>query len=180
MTEDDFWAIIAALDWDETGDDHAVLAPAVAMLAARPVEDIEAFSELMAGYLYALDTREHARYGHLGEADPDDPDDYISADGFLYLRCVVVANGREFFDQVLADPREMPRDLEFEALLSLDREAYSTKTGEEYDFDTELSYESFSNDKGWAPTGATRDGLFTSGSIPPGNRRPGLADPQTT
>jgi hypothetical protein len=172
MTEDRFWEIISLLDWEQAGDDDAVLRPAVAALAAASEADILAFEEILAAKLYAIDTREHARYGYQGEADPDNGDDYISADDFLYLRCVVVANGRERYREVLADPREMPTQLEFESLLRLAPDAFEEKTGSEYDGTTRVSYESFSNQEGWKPTAQTRGGQFTGPSIPPGNRRP--------
>lgn len=172
MDATQFWHVIGTFDWSQEGDDEAVIAPAVAALADRSEEEIQAFSDLLAGFLYALDTREHARYGFLGEADPDNGDDYISADAFLYLRCVVVANGREFYEAVLADPTRMPKgDLEFESLLSVDSEAYLAKTGEDYDYLAEPSYESFSNAEGWAPAGG-RAGRFTGDDVPPMNRRP--------
>ena len=171
LSVDDFWAIIALFDWDETGDDEAVLQPAADALAARPVEDIFGFTDLLAQYLFALDTREHARYAYLGELDPDNGDDYISSDDFLYMRCAVVANGRDFTASVIADPTQMPRDVEFESLLYLADVAYEEKVGEVYEHDSDVSYESFSNAEGWA-TGATSPGIYTGENIPPGNRRP--------
>lgn len=36
----------------------------------------------------------------------------------------------------------------------------------------EPSYETFSNAAGWAPTEATRPGVFTGEHVPPLNRRP--------
>lgn len=173
MSIDEFWDVISLLDWVGLGDDEAVLAPAVAALAEYPVEQINGFSELLAEYLFALDTREHARYGFLGEADPDNGDDYISADDFLYLRCAVVANGQDFTEGVIEVPSRMPRELEFEALLYLAGEAFATKTGDDYDYDTAVSRESFSNVEGWAPTDRTVPGIYTSDAVPPMNRRPG-------
>jgi len=74
-----------------------------------PPKDIAAFEGILAAKLYALDTREQARWCYRGQSDPDN-DDYISSGGFLYSRCVVVANGREFFEHVLADPsNSLPR-----------------------------------------------------------------------
>lgn len=172
MDDRRFWGIIARLDWDQAGDDDAVLAPAVAALAALSVEDIYAFDDALAAKLYALDTREVARAVYRGEVDPDDGDDYISADDFLYSRCVVVANGREYYESVLADPSKAPQGMEFESLLSLVHQAYEAKTGEEYDHASPLSYESFSNAEGWRPTAQTKPGSFTGAGIPPGNRRP--------
>lgn len=173
MSIEEFWGVIALLDWDSLGDDEAVLAPAVAALAEYPIEKINGFSELLAEHLFALDTREHARFGFLGEADPDNGDDYLSADGFLYLRCAVVANGQDFTEGVIEIPSRMPRELEFEALLYLAEEAFAAKTGDDYDYDTAVNRESFSNVAGWAPTERTIAGRYTSDAVPPMNRRPG-------
>ena len=172
MNEETFWKIIAQLDWDETGDDDAVLEPAVESLMALKEEDIFGFDDLLAEKLHALDTREHCRGCYAGELDPDNGDDYISADDFLYSRCVVVANGREFFDEVMADPTKMPQGMEFEALLSLAQTAYERKTRKSYEHISPIDYESFQNAQGWAPTGATRSGKYTGDKVPPGNRRP--------
>ncbi len=65
---------------------------------------------------------------------------------------MVVANGREFYEKVLADPRESPTDLEFESLLYLAATAFEKKTKREYDRSTSVSWESFSNQEGWTPT----------------------------
>lgn len=172
MNEDKFWDIIELFDWDKLGDDDAVMEPAYRALAALDEKEIFAFEDILAGKLHALDTREHCRACYAGELDPDDGDDYISADDFLYSRCVVVANGRELFAAVLADPSQMPQDGEFEALLSLPAIAYERKTGKDFEHLSPVSYESFQNEAGWAPTTATRTGKFTGGNVPPGNRRP--------
>ena len=172
MSEDVFWDIVSLFDWKKTGDDDAVMRPALRALAAMRDRDIYRFDDILAEKLYALDTREHARHGFEGEADPDDGDEYISADEFLYLRCVVVANGRKFYGLVRRDPRKMPREMEFESLLYLAHDSYEKRTDKPYEHSTRVCYESFSNARGWKPTRRTRPGKFTSERIPPGNRRP--------
>ena len=74
----------------------------------------------------------------------------FSGDGFLYTRCCVVANGQAFYDEVLADPAQMPKDLEFEALLYVAPDAFEAKTGEEFDFAPALDFETGSNRAGWS------------------------------
>ena len=83
---------------------------------------------------------------------PADPG--LSVDEFLYARCVVVANGRQFFDAVLAEPKQMPKDMEFESLLYVARTALKKKTGRDDAEPDEpaVSYETFSNRAGWAYT----------------------------
>jgi hypothetical protein len=172
MTENTFWGIVELFDWDKTGDDDAVLEPACQALSALEDCEIFEFEDILAEKLYALDTRAHCRACYAGELDPDDGDDYISADGFLYARCVVVANGRDFYASVVADPASMPQGMEFESLLSLPAAAFERKTGKEYEHVPRISYESFQNPAGWAPTAATRPGKYTGENVPPGNRRP--------
>lgn len=172
MDEDTFWAIIEDFKWIETGNDHAVLEPSCAALAQLDEDAIFKFHDLLSEKLHSLDTREHCRACYRGQLDPDDGDDYISPDDFLYARCVVVANGRGVYEQVLAEPSRMPRDMEFESLLYLPNSAYERKTGLEYAHYPPVSYESFQNTTGWAPTSRTRPGKYTSDSMPPGNRRP--------
>lgn len=172
LDEEKFWEFISLFDWSQTGDDDAVMAGALQALAAMDREAIYRFEDILAEKLHALDTREHCRACYAGELDPDDGDDYISADDFLYQRCVVVVNGREVYEAILKDPSQMPQGMEFEALLSLPSEAFEEKTGEEYDHVPPVSYESFENTAGWAPTSDTRGGKYTGPNIPPGNRRP--------
>src|SRR5919197_2245020 len=132
MTEAEFWNLIAHLDWGRTGDDEAVVEPVVESLSSRDVADIEAFEELLAHKLFSLDTVGHARA--IGKYAFKGSDEGFSVDLFLYARCCVVANGRKFFEQVLADPSKMPKDMEFEALLSVAAKAHERKTGESFDF----------------------------------------------
>jgi hypothetical protein len=61
-----------------------------------------------------------------------------------------VANGREYFELVLRDPSRIPKDMEFESLLYVARNAYERKTRKEWDFASAVSYETFANEAGWA------------------------------
>ena len=147
MDEDGFWRLIESFDWEMTGDDKAVVEPAVSALAALPIEDIERFEEILAEKLYLLDTKAHAK--EIGEAAYREGSGF-SSDEFLYSRCVVVANGRKYFEAVLANPRAMPKDMEFESLLYVARVwAHERQTGEPLEHATRVSYETFSNRQGW-------------------------------
>src|SRR4051794_34741796 len=129
MDEDTFWKIIGQLDWTRTGDDDAVLEPAVRLIASMKVEDILRFSDVLAEKLHALDTRKHCKACYAGELDPDNGDDYISPDDFLYCRCVVVANGRLLFSTVLANRGRLRGNLESEAFLVLAPKPINQKMG---------------------------------------------------
>lgn len=146
MSDDVFWRIVGLFNWKKLGDDDAVIRPAVKALAQMSEKDICRFEDTMAEKLYALDTEAHAR--EIGE-EAFRPGKYFSVDWFLYVRCCVVANGRKEFDSSVAEPKEMPKDMEFETLLSVAREAYELKTGKEFEHISRLSYETYSNRKGW-------------------------------
>ena len=146
--------------------------PAIDALSKMSVDAIYAFDEELSEKLHALDTRAHCKACYKGELDPENGDDYISADDFLYSRCVVVANGQEFYAFVLNNPTEMPRDMEFESLLFLAANAFEQNTGDDYEHATLINHESFQNAVGWAATAFTRPGKFTGQDVPPGNRRP--------
>lgn len=147
LSEETFWEIIDLLDWDQEGDDEAVLEPVVAHLAKLPVSLIYQFLDKLSEKLYQLDTRQ------IAENSGDNayhPDAHFSVDLFLYDRCGVVANGRQFFEAVVADPTQMPKDLSFEPLLYVAADAYERKTGKTMeDYLPTHNYETFSNQEGW-------------------------------
>jgi len=60
LSDSEFWRIIALLDWKKTGDDAAVIAPAVDELSKLPVAFIYQFQDKLAEKLYQLDTQIHA------------------------------------------------------------------------------------------------------------------------
>ena len=147
MNEQEFWKIIGLLDWDEAGDDDAVVEPVVNYLAEKSNEEIFQFEELLAQKLQALDTKAHAK--EIGEDSYTEDDQYFSVDGFLYSRCVVVANGKELFEKVLSNPKEFPKDMEFEAILYVAQEAYEQKNDEEWEYVSPTDYETYKNSAGW-------------------------------
>ncbi|WP_394845226.1 DUF4240 domain-containing protein [Pendulispora brunnea] len=151
MSESVFWQIIGLFNWNKTGDDDEIVAPAVGALSRMRVEDIEKFDDILAEKLFALDTEAHAR--NIGEESYVDEDSDFSVDLFLYARCCAVANGKSFFEEVLAHPEKMPKDMEFESILNLAGDAYVQKTGEEFEHTPSTSYETFSNRTGWAREG---------------------------
>ncbi len=140
------WRIISLFNWKKLGDDDAVIGPAVKALAQMSAKDIVRFEDILGEKLYALDTEAIAR--EIGE-EAFQPGKYFSVDWFLYSRCVVVANGRDIFESIIAEPTQMPKDCEFEALLSVAREAYERKTGDEFDHSSPFCYETYSNRSGW-------------------------------
>ena len=102
MNEERFWKIIEQFDWEQEGDDEAVLEPAFNTLVSLGEKEIIEFEEILAKKLYGLDRRDIAKACYNGD------DKHFSGDDFLYSRCVVVANGKEIFDEVISNPDEMP------------------------------------------------------------------------
>jgi hypothetical protein len=151
LDEAAFWDLIATLDWNQETDELAV-ERVVTTLASMPDSAMAAFQNILAARLYALDGRAWAREsgGEIWLGEPDK----VSEDDFLYARLAVVASGRDFYESVLADPTHMPKDRQFESLMYVATRAYERKTGldDNGDLDmTDVSFETFSNDDGWAP-----------------------------
>ena len=147
LSEGRFWEIISLLDWSrEEEGDEAVVEPAVAALTAGTLRHILEFEDILSEKLYQLDARSFAI--HIGE-DAWSPDRYFSVDNYLYARCCVIANGEEFFKQVLSDPASMPKDLTFEALLCVSSGAYQRKTGRAIQYIPAYPIETYSNEAGW-------------------------------
>ena len=148
LTEDEFWTMIELLDWSKEGNNDAVLEPLVQQLAAMPPRYIYEFQDMLSSKLYALDTRLHAE--NSGEnAYQDDPEAFFSVDEFLYARCCVVANGRQYYEEVQQHPESMPKDLAFGALLRAAGMAYQRKTGKQFRYVPAFNVETFSNKEGW-------------------------------
>lgn len=146
MSEDRFWELIGMLNWDQEGNDEAVVAPVVEILSTSPFRDIYGFHDQLSEKLFRLDGQVFA--AQIGE-DAWHPDRYFSVDNFLYARACAVANGRDFYLSVLADPARMPQDLTFEALIHVAGDAYKKKTGAYFDYIPVYNMETYSNEAGW-------------------------------
>lgn len=141
--DEQFWQIIHAFDWSKK-DAQDIMAPAIEQLAAMPVMNIYLFADKLSEKLFQLDTRLHGDAYLANEGD-----DYLSVDDFLYIRCAVVAEGKTYFEQVLANPAEFPDEISFEPLLSLAKKAYEKKTGRKFEYYPAISYETYSNKAAW-------------------------------
>ena len=111
--------------------------------------DICTFHDILNKKLYALDGRRFAE--NLGSnAYHKQAKQHFSVDDFLYSRCAVVANGRRFFDEVLENPEQIPKEFTFESLLYLPDSAWELKTGQDdLGYFPETWYETFSNSAEW-------------------------------
>ncbi len=145
MDEDLFWEILDSFNWKKSGDDDAVMLPAIKRLATLRLEDIFAFNNILAEKLYQLDSRKYAAACY-----PGVDTNHISGDTFLYDRCSVLLNGRDFYEEVIAAPEKWPVGFEFESLIYLPQQAYARKTkNKNYIHHTTLSMETCSNKAGW-------------------------------
>jgi hypothetical protein len=143
FSETQFWQILDALDWQQE-DFPEIIAPAVAILSKLPVSNLYLFQDCLSEKLFRLDTRAHAhtyveKYG----------DGHLSVDDFLYVRCAVVAEGRDYYEKILKNPAELPIEISFEPLLSIASDAYFLKTGKKWDYFPIFNYETHSNLEGW-------------------------------
>ena len=150
MNETEFWRLIELFEfsWKTLmGDQSKVMRKALQALSTKSREDINKFDDILALKLYSLDTRSHA--SNMGESSFRERE-HFSADFFLYARCSVVANGQDFYENVLSDPSNMVKGLTFEPLLYLAQNAYETKTNETYEYCSPTDIETYSNQNGWA------------------------------
>ena len=144
MDEPGFWKIMDQFDWKKS-DNQAIAAPAIQALSQFSSAEIARFDDLLAEKLHALDGKTFAL--HSGK---NWDGEHFSPDEFLYARCCAVANGRQFFEKLLANPALMPKNLTFEPLLYLASKAWKMKTGEpNYSHVPGTWVETYSNPNGW-------------------------------
>jgi len=127
LSEDLFWEVVDSFDWSKKNG-QAILAPGIEKLAAQETVFIYLFADALYEKLFQLNTKTHAAvFAKKQNA-------HFSADDFLYARCAVVAEGKNYFEKVLNNPSEMPTDIIFEPLLNLATAAYHKKTGKEFNY----------------------------------------------
>lgn len=143
MSEDRFWNLVAVMG-GQAGDD-AVARLTQALLACQR-KDVIAFQERLARVLYTLDREELADQPVRLTGDPSSGKPIpLSDDTFLYLRAGIVASGRDRYLAVLADPSLLASGEwdECEKLLYVAEEIVGDA------IDTEMSYETGSNEQFW-------------------------------
>lgn len=145
LKEETFWQLIDLLDWKKEAN-KAIIEPLIQQLTTLPVGHIYNFQELLAQKLYQLDQQQFAE--NIGKFAYQDGF-YFSVDHFLHVRACVIANGKAAFEEVLAAPKEMFKDLTFESLLTVASIAYERKTGKQFIYVPSKNIETYSNKKGW-------------------------------
>lgn len=147
MNELKFWELINLIDWEAENEDKVIL-PLVIKLSEMNIQNIYIFEEILSEQLYKLDGKKYAE--NIGEDSYREGEEYFSSDIFLYARCYVIACGKKYYNTVLSDPTQMPKDKDFESLLYVSKRAYQMKTGkDDFCLLTQYSYETFSNKEGW-------------------------------
>jgi hypothetical protein len=147
MTSQEFWKLIELTDKEllANGDDEGSLEKLQKKLDKMPQEELYAFDRWLAQFLYDIDGRVYAE--NCDDAGASD-------DSFLYVRCFVVAMGKEHYESVKSDPKKMPKSLDHwcESLLHVAGNAWAKQNDKDptdYDFTSEVSYETGSNEKLW-------------------------------
>lgn len=148
MKTEEFWKCIDMIDSEAVrfGDEEGGLEPLIGHLEQLSEEQLKGFDDRLAEVLYALDTLEH--YKHTAAAEGMTAGD----DGFLYARCWVVSQGRDYYESVLKDPTKMPPTFEewCESLLYVTQFAWENSGRDgEWTYDAPVSYETGQNTKCW-------------------------------
>lgn len=140
MTDEQFWALIDLLGApDASEDEDEIVGPLVRALSQLDPEQILAFDNRLAEKVHALDGRDYARAaGIAGEYE----------DLFLDARLCVVANGKQIWETVVADPSVMP-GMKFGALFFCAERAWEIRTGEDYEHEPTPSVEMGANQANW-------------------------------
>jgi hypothetical protein len=146
MNENLFWHAISLFDWNKAGDDTSVMGRAIDALSRLSLDDLKQFDDILAEKLYALDGLAYAN--NLAPEDAYDGGNF-SADYFLFARCSVVANGRDYYDHVLSNPWDMPKNAAYEPLLYLTYYTARQKGYDDYQPMTPANAETFRNQAGW-------------------------------
>ncbi len=136
LDENKFWELIALFK-NKDFDNEAL----IQSLAVMPLKATAQFEEILAQKLYLIDGKKYAAAFYK---------DAISVDGFLYWRCGVVAQGRDFFENFLANPAPIKNILPCESILYIAEKAYKLKTDlPVFDYIPTHSYETYSNKDNW-------------------------------
>ena len=128
MTPEVFWELIA-----ELGADHDEVDAFRTALSRRSGEDISAFWDLVVSHAAVLNTDTYRGQTPIEVGDDPEHPLPLGDDAFLDARMAVVAQGREDYDAVVADPTRFGAMWRFEigeALVGAGGNAYEASTGD--------------------------------------------------
>ena len=95
MNEFKFWELINLINWEASNEDDVVL-PIIQKLSEMSIQNIYVFEEILSEKLYRLDGKKYAE--NIGDDSYTEGGEYFSSDVFLYIRCYVVACGKEYYN----------------------------------------------------------------------------------
>lgn len=154
MNDRKFWEAIAKIDQDVLPDEARALQPLIAYLETLDPMELIGFHNQLCKKIYRLDTRAHFEAASQNQSD----------DSFLYLRCYVVGRGKDYYNKVLRNVEETPKEFVcLELLLDVAPDLWRQQKGTDLIdvCDRRFSVESGSNDKGWPEIpGALKDLRF--------------------
>lgn len=145
LSEEDCWELINQLNWEgnPSKSDKQIVSPLIDALVHKSVAHIYQFADWLSKKLWQLDTPLHAE-------NLIKEDGFLSVDDFLYARCAVVANGKEYYNLVLNDPTQFPVSVTFLSLLYLPLDAFQQKTDRKMIYVPLYNYETYGNKEAWA------------------------------
>ncbi len=133
FAEEDFWEIISLLRPDEEG--NICNQKAILTLSRKPLNHIFYFDQLLNFFLDQLNTFTVASIIYANK-------DY-SKKSFLYVRCGIIAKGKDQFEKIKDQPYLLEDTFQLKALLDIASKAYRLKM--EGPADYELSQASVYN-----------------------------------
>ena len=151
LTEESFWEIIAMLNW-EGNETVEVINPVIEYLNELPIPAIEEFEDILSEKLFLLDGQKFAEHtgdnAYRGEKHP------FSADEFLYARCYVVAQGKDFLlPSSRRTQKKCPKTWVSSHYYPLLPRPTRQKTGQGFSHIPAFIIETFANSDGWKNQG---------------------------
>ncbi|MFD5922683.1 DUF4240 domain-containing protein [Kitasatospora sp. NPDC058201] len=146
MDESEFWEII---DSSVRAEMHEAVTEIENRLESLSGDEIKSFHDHLSEALFKLDRKDLSESGYrfLGAYEADGQ----SADDFLFARCAVLLSGSEVFARVLADPSAFGVAWDWcgQDVLNVISEAFEEVTGDAWEYDSPVSYETGSNIESW-------------------------------
>ncbi|WP_395298513.1 DUF4240 domain-containing protein [Kitasatospora hibisci] len=146
MDRSDFWRIVDSSVGPEM---HETVTEIEGKLESLSGDEIKSFHDRLSEALFELDRRDISeagfRFSGAYEADGQGNDD------FLFARCAAVLSGSKVFNQVLADPSTFATAWDWcgQDILNVIEEAYEDVTGDAWDYESPVDYETGSNADAW-------------------------------
>ncbi|MFF2353536.1 DUF4240 domain-containing protein [Kitasatospora sp. NPDC058115] len=146
MNREKFWALVddsVAVDPEQTIEN---LREALGELSAR---ELEKFHDQLSEVLFELDRRDLARQKYRFFGAYDGPGE--TGDHFLFARCAVVLSGSSRFTEIQHNPAQFSGSWSYRAQDVFDavEDAYEDLTREEWDYASEVDYETGANAAAW-------------------------------